>query len=158
MTAPAATSAANDDSARGATRTPSVEQFNESASQQIGKLMSTVQLHPEASTETPATSNQRTSLTIARLLDAPINELIAETDVELIKSSITDVNFFGAVVARKGKRTVVMMRAGLTDFEHDVIVRYLIGQSLHMDLTPLPAPFETEFGPLLPGVPMGGAS
>ncbi|MEW2083500.1 hypothetical protein [Streptomyces sp. NPDC005283] len=96
------------------------------------------------------------TVTIDRLLDAPLPELIAETDVEVIESSITDEKFFGVVVARKGKRTLVMMRAGLSDIENDVITRYLIGQSLHMDLTPLPAPFETEFGPLLPGVPMGG--
>jgi len=120
--------------------------------------MNTVQLHPEASTETPAATDQRPSLTVDRLLDAPLPELIAEADVELIESSITDENFYGAAIARKDKRTVVMLRAGLSDFEHDVIVRYLIGQSLHMDLTPLPAPFETEFGPLLPGVPMGGAA
>ncbi|NUL03569.1 hypothetical protein HRW07_10045 [Streptomyces lunaelactis] len=119
--------------------------------------MATVQLHAEASTTTPATPDQRI-ITIDRLLDTPLAELIAEANVQLIKSSITDEKFFGAAIARKDKRTVVMLRAGLSDFEHDVIVRYLIGQSLHMDLTPLPAPFETEFGPLLPGIPMGGAA
>jgi hypothetical protein len=154
MTAPGLT---NDDSA-GYQPAPSVEHFNDSACKQIGKLMTTVQLNPEASTATPATPDQRQPITIDRLLDAPLAELIAEADVELVVSSITDETFFGAFVARKGQRTFLMMRAGLSDIENDVITRYLIGQSLHMDLTPLPAPFETEFGPLIPGVPMGGAA
>jgi hypothetical protein len=111
---------------------------------------------PTTST-TPSTPTAQRPITIDRLLDAPLTELIAETDVELMASSITDENFFGAAVVRKGRITV-MLRAGLSDFEHDVIVRYLIGQALRMDLTPLPAPFETEFGPLLPGIPMGGAA
>lgn len=158
MTRRSAVNAANDDSARGATQAPSVERTNPAACKERNTLMNTVQLNAEASTATPATTDQRPTITIDRLLDAPLADLIAEADVELIKSSITDENFFGAAIARKDKPIVVMLRTGLSDFEHDVIVRYLIGQSLRMDLTPLPAPFETEFGPLLPGIPMGGAS
>ncbi|MFF7200485.1 hypothetical protein [Streptomyces sp. NPDC008141] len=97
------------------------------------------------------------SITVNRLVHAPLADLIAEADVETAESSITDEKFFGAFVARKGERTLVLMRAGLSDIEHDVITRYLIGQSLGLDLTPLPEPFEVEFNPLLPGIPMGGA-
>lgn len=142
------THAANDDSARGATRTPSVERTNPAACKERDALVNQL--------STKAITSSTPAVTIDRLLDAPLDELIAETNVEFIQSSITDEKFFGAFVARKGKRTLVMMRAGLSDIEHNVIARYLIGQSLHMDLTPLPAPFEVEFNPLLPGIPMGG--
>ncbi|MFD6684183.1 hypothetical protein, partial [Micromonospora parva] len=50
-----AAKAANDNSARGATRTPSVEHFNDSAWKQIGKLVN--HLPTTATTPSSATSN-----------------------------------------------------------------------------------------------------
>ncbi|OEJ57764.1 hypothetical protein BGM19_07060 [Streptomyces agglomeratus] len=90
--------------------------------------------------------------TIDRLCTAPLGELIAETNVQLIDSSIDDESFFGAVVVRPRKRTVLLMPTQRSEIENDVITRYLIGQSFGMDLTPLPKPFGVAVHPLIDGV------
>lgn len=111
-----------------------------------------------ASTETPAASDQRPTITIDRLLNAPLAELIAEADVKLVESSITDENFCGAVIVRDGKPAALWMPPGRSEIENNVLARFLIGKALCMDLTPLPAPFDVEIHPLLPIIPIGGAA
>ncbi len=142
-----AATAANDDSAWGATRAPSVEQFN--GSQQIGKLEVN---SPTRATAPSTPAVQRDSITIDRLLDDPVTDLIAAANVKLIDSDIDD-EFFGAVIIRPGKRTVLFMPQGRSELETDVLTRYLLAQALHLDVTPLPKPFNVEVHPLLPGVP-----
>lgn len=90
--------------------------------------------------------------TIDRLCTAPLDALIAETNVQLIDSSIDDASFFGAVVVRPRKRTVLLMPTQRSEVENDVITRYLIGQSFGMDLTPLPKPFGVAVHPLIDGI------
>ncbi|RRQ81531.1 hypothetical protein [Streptomyces griseofuscus] len=78
-----------------------------------------------------------------RLLDAPLDDLLAETGVEIVDSPITDAGFFGAAVQRKSGQLRLEMPAGRSDLEHDTVARYLLAQVFDIDLPKLPAPFVT---------------
>ncbi|GAA2192772.1 hypothetical protein [Streptomyces bangladeshensis] len=77
------------------------------------------------------------------LLDAPLDDLLTETGVEIVDSTITDADFFGAVVQHKSGRLLLAMPTGRSELEHDTVARYLLAQVFHVDLPKLPAPFET---------------
>lgn len=84
------------------------------------------------------------TLTAARLMDAPLADLLAETGVDIIDSSITDREFFGAVVQRGSGALLLTMPAGRSELEHDTVARYLLAQVFDVDLPELPAPFVTS--------------
>ncbi|MFJ4785102.1 hypothetical protein [Streptomyces sp. NPDC088794] len=92
--------------------------------------------HAPASYATPA-------LSPSRVLDAPLDVLLAELAVEVIDSSITDAGFFGAVVQCKTGEMYLTMPSGRSELEHDTVARYLIAQAFRVDLPQLPEPFET---------------
>lgn len=165
MTKRAASSAANDDSAAGATATPSVEQFN--GSQQIeGTLMSsngtattpiatiptTAQLLPAVPAQPSAITRETLTPTVDGIFDTPIDTLLERYSVTLYESSIRDREFYGAVVVRDG-RISLLQSPDRSEFERDFFIRYLICRALGVDMTPLPEPFRAEVHPLLPGVP-----
>lgn len=77
------------------------------------------------------------------LLDAPLPQLLAETGTVLVDSSITDREFFGAVVQRKNGDLLLTMPTGRSELEHDTVARYLLAQVFDVDLPKLPAPFVT---------------
>lgn len=81
--------------------------------------------------------------TAARLMDAPLDVLLAEAGVELMESSITDREFFGAVVQRKSGEVYLTMPPGRSELEHDTIARYLLAQVFDVSLPELSAPFTT---------------
>lgn len=83
------------------------------------------------------------SLTPARVLDAPLPDLLAETGVELVDSSITDAGFCGAIVQPKAGGIVLTMPTGRSELEHDSVARSLIAKLFNINLTELPAPFAT---------------
>jgi hypothetical protein len=83
------------------------------------------------------------SITPDRILDAPLDDLLTETGVEIFDSSISDRAFFGAVVQRKSGETYLAMPAGRSELEHDTMARYLIAQAFDVDLPELPPPFAT---------------
>jgi hypothetical protein len=101
----------------------------------------------------PSILTAQSDITIDRLLHDPLPDLFAEANVKVVESSITDERFCGAVVVRDGKPTALYMPAGRSEIENNVIARFLIGKALHMDLTPLPEPFDVEVHPMLPGIP-----
>lgn len=86
---------------------------------------------------------QRKTPTPDRLLDAPLPQLLAETNVELFESSIADAEFFGAVIQRKSGEIVLSLPAGRSKLEHDTMARYLLAQVFDVDMPRLPAPFIT---------------
>ncbi|MEV4784046.1 hypothetical protein AB0K53_01080 [Streptomyces tuirus] len=77
------------------------------------------------------------------LLDAPLPQLLAEAGVEVVDSSITDREFFGALVQHKNGDLLLAMPTGRSDLEHDTVARYLLAQVFDIDLPKLPAPFVT---------------
>jgi hypothetical protein len=76
-------------------------------------------------------------------LDAPLPQLLADTGVEIVDSSIPDADFFGAVVRRRSGQLLLAMPTGRSELEHDTVARYLIAQVFDVDLPRLPAPFVT---------------
>lgn len=84
------------------------------------------------------------ALSPERLLDAPLSELLAETSVLLVDSSITDREFFGAVVQRKDGQLVLSMPVGRSEFERDTTARMLLGEALGIRVAPIPAPLRME--------------
>lgn len=82
-------------------------------------------------------------LTPDRVLDTPLPDLLAETGVKVVASSITDRGFFGAVVQRKSGETYLSMPSGRSELEHDTVARYLIAQAFDVGLPQLPEPFVT---------------
>lgn len=82
----------------------------------------------------------RPALSTDRLLDAPLPQLLAELDVELVDSSITDRTFFGAFVeARDGSR-LLSMPPGRSAFERDTAARMLLAEGLGLDAPSVSAP------------------
>jgi hypothetical protein len=90
-----------------------------------------------------ATMTPASSVTPELVLDAPLDVLLTEAHVEIIDSSITDAEFFGAVVQRKSGETYLAMPTGRSETEHDTIARYLIARAFDVDLPQLPEPFAT---------------
>ncbi|GAP46909.1 hypothetical protein [Streptomyces azureus] len=74
------------------------------------------------------------------LLDTPLPQLLAELDVDLVDSSITDRGFFGALVERRDGSRVLSMPPGRSAFERDTAARMLLAEGLDLDSPPVPAP------------------
>ncbi|MEU2075451.1 hypothetical protein [Streptomyces sp. NPDC013489] len=78
-------------------------------------------------TRVPATSS---TLTIGRLLDAPLPELLATSGAEIIDSSITDAEFYGAAIQHRSGRIHLHLPADRSAQERDLMVRTLVGRLL----------------------------
>jgi hypothetical protein len=90
----------------------------------------------------PCTIPQQRAMTTARLLDAPLPQLLADLDVELVESSITDPGFIGAVVQRRDGSLVLSMPPGRPRLERDSVARAMLGQAIGVPLSPLPDPYQ----------------
>ena len=80
---------------------------------------------------------------VDHLMDAPLSVLINELGVSLVDSSITDADFYGAVVQRKTGELLLTMPRGRSEFEHDTVARYLLAQAFGVKVTSMPAPLVT---------------
>lgn len=80
---------------------------------------------------------------VDHLMDTPLSVLINELGVTLFDSSITDAEFFGAVVQKKTGELLLTMPTGRSEFEHDTVARYLLAQALGVDVAPMPEPITT---------------
>jgi hypothetical protein len=87
-----------------------------------------------------ATGYTKRVLSPQRLLDAPLAELLAELDVTLDESPITDPSFSGAAVVTRD-RLILSMRPGQPESERDAVARALLGRVLGVPLSPLPEPY-----------------
>lgn len=96
--------------------------------------------HNEAQTPMRTTDYAKKVPSPQRLLDVPLAELLAELDVTLEESSITDPSFTGAAVVTRD-RLILSMRTGQPDTERDVVARALLGRALGVPLSPLPEPY-----------------
>ncbi len=77
-------------------------------------------------------------------MDAPLPQLLAELDVELHESSITDAGFYGAVVVLRGGQMVLSMPGGRSEFERDTVARMLLAEALGIETAPIPEPLRME--------------
>jgi hypothetical protein len=78
------------------------------------------------------------SLSPARLLGAPLPQLLTEADAEIYDSSITDSSFFGCAIERKDGHIALAMPPGRDEVERDTVARILLGKVLGISMTPLP--------------------
>ncbi len=85
-----------------------------------------------------------TAPSVDHLMDAPLPVLINELGVTLLDSSITDAEFFGAVVQRKSGELVLTLPRDRSEFQRDTIARYLLAQALGVKVPDMPAPFTTS--------------
>lgn len=96
--------------------------------------------HDEAQTPMWTTDYAQKVLSPQHLLDAPLAELLAELNVTLDESSITDSSFTGAAVVTRD-RLILSMRPGQLESERDAVARALLGRVLGVPLSPLPEPY-----------------
>jgi hypothetical protein len=64
------------------------------------------------------------------LLDTPLEQLLAELDVQLVNSSITDRGFFGVFLERRDGSRVLSMPPDRSPFERDTAARMLLAEGL----------------------------
>ncbi|MEV4424032.1 hypothetical protein AB0K23_01385 [Streptomyces sp. NPDC049602] len=69
-------------------------------------------------------------LTVDRLLSAPLSELLAKSDAEIVDSSITDAEFYGAAVQHRSGRIHLHLPADRSAQERDLMARTLVGRLL----------------------------
>lgn len=84
----------------------------------------------------------RCAITAARLLDAPLDDLLLELDVELHLSQITDPGFIGALVQLPDGTLVLSMPPGRPQLERDTVARAMLGQVIGVPLGPLPGMYQ----------------
>ena len=84
----------------------------------------------------------RRSITRARLLDAPLDDLLLELNVELHPSSITDPGFVGAVVQQPDGGLTLWMPPGQPQLERDTVARAMLGYVIGVPLATLPEPYQ----------------
>ncbi|MEU8855716.1 MULTISPECIES: hypothetical protein [Streptomyces] len=82
------------------------------------------------------------SITVEELFSTPLDQLLTQLNAETGVASITDPNFYGAVVARPGHPIFLLLPAGRDDFERDTVARKLLADAIGLDLTPLPEPLK----------------
>lgn len=80
----------------------------------------------------------RCTITAAHLLDAPLDDLLLELDVELHLSQITDPGFIGALVQLPDGTLILSMPPGRPRLERDTVARAMLGQVIGVPLGPLP--------------------
>lgn len=78
------------------------------------------------------------SLSPARLLGAPLPQLLTEADAEIYDSSITDAGFFGCAIERKDGHIALAMPSGRDEVERDTVARILLGRVLGIPMAPVP--------------------
>ncbi|MBO0917506.1 hypothetical protein [Streptomyces laculatispora] len=86
----------------------------------------------------------RATVTTGQIMNRPLDQVLTALGIRVIESSITDANFYGCVHIGNG-RTTILTSPGRDKFVTDCMIRYLIAESLGLDVTPLPKPFEVEF-------------
>lgn len=95
----------------------------------------------------------RFGYTLGCLMGTPLDQVLTDLNAQIVDIDIPEPCYFGACVTRKDGRRFLAMPTDRSVVEHDTIARYLLAESIGLDVTPLPQPFETATYPLIPGVP-----
>ncbi|WP_394434763.1 hypothetical protein [Streptomyces sp. SGAir0957] len=65
----------------------------------------------------------------AHVMSAPIPQLLAELNVEMVQTPIDDPRFYGAVFELKDGSRILAMPTGRDEFEHDYTARDLLARA-----------------------------
>ncbi|MFC8667056.1 hypothetical protein [Streptomyces sp. NPDC057199] len=86
-----------------------------------------------------------TKPTADHVLNAPLEQLLAEFDIDLKFFAIDEPDFTGVAVVKRDQVRFILPE-GRCDAEREIVVRAMLGQTLHVDLPDLPEPFQlSEF-------------
>ncbi|MFF7895983.1 hypothetical protein ACFZDI_29530 [Streptomyces sp. NPDC007907] len=108
-------------------------------SQHVAALSGTLPAIPKQ--PTALDKSRAAELSVAQLMDTPLEQLVAELHVTLDESSITDPTFTGYMYATRDN-VVVSLPPNRSELEHDCMARYFIGRAFDVEgLPPLPEPF-----------------
>lgn len=83
-------------------------------------------------------------VTTARLFSAPLPELLAAANAEIVDTSVTDDTFFGEVLKPRVGTSLVVLPQGRSAGERDTMTRYLVGRLLGTPMLRLPASLEAR--------------
>ncbi|MFD0074293.1 hypothetical protein ACFVIY_17850 [Streptomyces sp. NPDC127166] len=83
-------------------------------------------------------ASKSSPLTVDRLLSAPLPELLAEVNAEIVDTPITDPKFFGQVVKPRIGTAKLCMPAGRSATERDTVIRILVGKLVGAPMRPVP--------------------
>lgn len=75
------------------------------------------------------------------LMDAPLDSLLAEFDVTVEASRITDPEFTGGAVVRGDGSLLFVRPAARPGSEWEMMARFLLGRALRVQLPDLPEPY-----------------
>ncbi|MER7517810.1 hypothetical protein [Streptomyces sp. NPDC126499] len=83
-------------------------------------------------------------LTPARLFSAPLSELLAETNAEIIDAPTEYEHFEGVALRQSAGPIQVVLPKKQSARERDTMARYLVGRLLGTPMLPLPASLEAR--------------
>src|SRR5690349_23606764 len=78
---------------------------------------------------------------VDHLMDAPLEDLLAEFDIELSIIAIDEPDFTGIAVVKRDQVRYILP-AGRPDAEREIVVRAMLGQTLGVQLPDLPEPYK----------------
>lgn len=89
--------------------------------------------------------NPRFKPSVDHLMDAPLDDLLAEFDVEQVTvTSIPDPAFTGYMTVGKSGRLLLASPPARPQAEREITVRGMLGAALGVDLPDLPDPFRVS--------------
>ncbi|MFF1684625.1 hypothetical protein [Streptomyces sp. NPDC058254] len=91
---------------------------------------------------TATTPLARRGITTDHLLDAPLPQLLAEFDVEVVTSRITDPTFTGGTAVRPDGSLLLVRPPARSAAEWEMMARSMLGLALRVPMPPLPAPYQ----------------
>lgn len=80
--------------------------------------------------------------TAAHLMDAPLDQLLAEFSVKVESSSISDPRFTGSAFVRADGSLVFARPPARPAVEWEMMARFLLGKALRVSLPDLPEPYQ----------------
>lgn len=84
----------------------------------------------------------------AHLLDTPLPDLLTEFRVDVSELQVDEPKFTGGTYIRPDGTMLFAMPAGQNRWEREMVARSMLGQALHVQMPPLPAPYQlTELAP-----------
>lgn len=83
--------------------------------------------------------------TAEHLMDSPLEQLLAEFDIEVSVYAIDEPEFTGIAIVKADKVRYILP-ANRPDAEREIVVRAMLGQTFRVELPDLPAPYQlSEF-------------
>lgn len=80
--------------------------------------------------------------TVDHLMDAPLDDLLAEFNVLVEPMDLGEAKFTGYMAVLKSGRLLMALPDGRPQAEREMVVRSMLGQAFHVQLPDLPDPYQ----------------